>query len=126
MTRKKKKDNHKDEGTLFIRYDKNTLCGKVVEQLKDTYKQPKHGRSINSVVLNLIFLSEIVEPFNLYEFNLEQLSHVYYESLRLFSDKTNQAKLKIDSINSHMARQKYKQATALAVEDSKSNPLVKG
>ena len=123
MTLKKKIDN-KDEGILYIRYDKNTLCGKVVEQLKETYKQPRHGKSINSVVLNLIFLSEIVEPFNLYELNLDQLSHVYYESLRLFSDKTNQARFKIDSLNSHMVRKKYQEGSILAVEDSKSNPLV--
>lgn len=123
MSIKKKKSSaikQKDPGVLYIRYDKNTLCGQVVERLKRT-----SARKLNSEVLNLIFLSEIVEPLNWHGIDLETLNHAYYESLKLFSDKLNQANFKIGNLASHMIRQKYREAnSSLAIEDDKSNPLV--
>lgn len=119
---RKKKDSikKKDPGVLYIRYDKNTLCGQVVERLKRTSEG-----ELNRTILNLIFLSEIVEPLNWHGIDLETLNHAYYESLRLFSDKLNQANFKINNLTSHIIRQKYREAnSSLAIEDDKSNPLI--
>lgn len=117
-----KKDSNtlkkKNPGVLYIRYDKNTLCGQVIERLKRT-----SGRQLNGIVLNLIFLSELVEPLDWHGIDLETLNCAYYESLKLFSDKLNQANYKISNLGSHIIRQKYRKAnSSLVIEDNNLNP----
>lgn len=111
----------KDPGVLYIRYDKSTLCGQVIERLKRT-----SGRQLNAIVLNLIFLSELVEPLDWHGIDLETLNCAYYESLKLFSDKLNQANLKISHLTSHIIRQKYVKAnSSLAIEDKRLNSFTR-
>ena len=93
--------NQINPGVLYIRYDKNTFCGQVIEKLK---QDPNY--KLNKRILDLIFLSEIVEVFNLNDVDSSILSHVYYRSLKLFSDKLNQAKFKINSLSEQIAREK--------------------
>ncbi|MCC0175839.1 hypothetical protein I4641_02435 [Waterburya agarophytonicola K14] len=93
--------NQIDPGVLYIRYDKNTFCGQVIEKLK---QDPNY--KLNKRILDLIFLAEIVEVFNLNDVDSSILSHVYYRSLKLFSDKLNQAKFKINSLSEQIAREK--------------------
>ena len=102
--------NKKNSGVLYIRYDKNTLCGRIIERLKQN-----SGRQLNDVVLNLIFLSELVEPLDCQGIDLETLNCAYYESLKLFSDKLIQAKYKIESITSCRIRRKYQEANSYSV-----------
>ena len=93
--------NQIDPGVLYIRYDKNTFCGQVIEKLK---QDPNY--KLNKRILDLIFLAEIVEVFGLHDVDTSILSHVYYRSLKLFSDKLNQAKFKINSLSEQIAREK--------------------
>ena len=112
MKKNSKIANNKKDGVLYIRYDKNTLCGRVIERLKRT-----SGRRLNHVVLNLIFLAELVEPSDWHDIDLETLNCAYYESLKLFSNKLIQAKYKINSLASQVIRKKYQQANCFLVED---------
>ncbi|BAZ47123.1 hypothetical protein NIES4102_41690 (plasmid) [Chondrocystis sp. NIES-4102] len=97
-------ENKKEIGVLYIRYNRNTLCGKVIDRLKHT-----SGRKLNNIVLNLIFLSELVEPIDWHNIDpdLETLSSAYYRSLKLFSDKLTQAQYKIKNLTPYIIRQKY-------------------
>ena len=69
---------------MYIRYNKNTICGQLIENLKKQSPQ-----TLTRNVLRLIFLSEIVEPSNL-DIDFEILNETYYESLKLFSEKLEQ------------------------------------
>lgn len=100
----------KKKGVLYIRYDRGTLCGQVIERLKQT-----SGRQLNNVVLNLIFLSELVEPLDWHDVDLETLNRAYYESLKLFSDKSYQAQYKINNLASSVIRQKYRRVNSYSV-----------
>lgn len=103
-------NNKKNVGVLYIRYDKNTLRGRVIERLKQT-----PGRQLNDVVLNLVFLSELVEPFDWHGIDLDILNCAYYESLKLFSDKLIQARHKINSLTPYIVRQKYQEVNSYSV-----------
>ena len=104
---KKKSDvqTKKAPGVLYIRYDKNTLCGQVIEKLKE-----KSSQQLNKRVLNLIFLFEIVEPLNYLDVDLETLNEAYYKSLRLFSDKLEQTYYKLNRLTEQRTRQKNREA----------------
>ena len=105
----------KNRGVLYIRYDKDTFCGRVIEKFKRT-----SGRQLNGTVVNLIFLSELVEPQDWHDIDLKDLNCAYYESLKLFSDKLNQAHYKIDNLASQLIRQKYRKANSYqAIKDVK-------
>ena len=110
MKKDSKTVKNKKDGVLYIRYNKNTLCGRVIERLKQT-----SGRQLNDVVLNLIFLSELVEPLDWHNIDLETLNCAYYESLKLFSAKLIQAKYRINSLTSQVIRQKYRQVDSYSV-----------
>ena len=103
-------NNKKNVGVLYIRYDKNTLCGQVIERLKQT-----PGRQLNDVVLNLVFLSELVEPLDWHGIDLDTLNCAYYESLKLFSDKLIQARYKINNLSPYIVRQKYQEVSSYSV-----------
>ena len=76
-----------------------TTNGSFCQQCRMSYK-------LNKRILDLIFLAEIVEVFGLHDVDTSILSHVYYRSLKLFSDKLNQAKFKINSLSEQIAREK--------------------
>lgn len=119
----KKKNNSdiqdKDPGVLFIRYDKNTFCGQIIEKLKQ-----ESSYKLNRRVLKLIFLSEIVEPLNFLNVDLDILSEAYYESLKLFSDKFEQANYKITRLTAQITRQRNREAVSpLRGETEATNTL---
>jgi hypothetical protein len=72
----------KERGVLFIRYDKDSFRGQIIERIKQ--ESPKY--KLNEKVLDLIFLSEIVELITMQDVDLD----IYYESLRLFQSKIEQ------------------------------------
>ena len=118
MKKNLKSVKERKDGVLYIRYNKDTLSGLVIERLKKT-----SGRRLNDVVLNLIVLSELVEPLDWYNIDIEVLNYAYYESLKLFSDKLNQAKHKINNLSSYIIRQKYQKLNSFSIlEDTEYLP----
>lgn len=109
----------KAPGVLYIRYDKNTFCGQIIEKLKE-----KSSQQLNKRVLNLIFLFEIVEPLNYLDVDLETLNEAYYKSLRLFSDKLEQTYYKLNRLTEQRTRQKNREAISpLTGETEAKNSL---
>lgn len=92
-----------DSGILYVRYDKSTVCGQMIENLKQ-----QCGYGLNKQILNLIFLSEIVERADLDDINLELLNRAFYQSQRLFSEKLKLAELQINNLTIQINRQKLK------------------
>lgn len=96
--------NKKQSGVLYLRYDKSTFGGQIIERLKQ-----KSNYKLNKRILNLIFLSEIVELLNLHDVDREILGRVYYQSLKLFSDKLELTNHKIKSLTEETAIQKNRE-----------------
>lgn len=106
MTKNRKQSDEpkkQDCGVLYIRYDKASVCGHLIENLKRS-----NGYGLNKQILNLIFLSEIVELLNIEieGVDLETLNHAFYQSQRLFSDKLNRAEFHINNLTLQINRQK--------------------
>lgn len=103
--------NKKDEGVLYIRYDKNTFGGQVIEKLKKDFKyglnENKHG--LSGKIIELILLSEIVELSKVEGIDLETFNHICYKSLKFFSEKLNQTKYRIDYLTTQIVFQKNHQ-----------------
>lgn len=95
---------YQDPGVLYIRYDKNTFCGQIIEKRK-----AKSSRKLNGEILKLIFLSEVVEPLNFLNVDLRVLNDAYYQSLRLFTDKLNQTHHKLNKLNKEILEQKIEE-----------------
>jgi hypothetical protein len=96
----------KNQGVLYIRYDRNSLSGKVIDRLKE---RPKKNYKLNQQIIDLIFLSEVVEIFNLSDLEQierEDLNKVFYQSLNLFSTKVELSKSKIQKLTAQIISQK--------------------
>jgi hypothetical protein len=91
----------KDRGVLFIRYDKDSYRGQIIERIKQ--ESPKY--KLNEKVLDLIFLSEIVELISLNDIDLD----IYYESLRLFQSKIEQTNYMIRHHTQQITHQKNRE-----------------
>ncbi|MEL6931081.1 MAG: hypothetical protein AAFO95_21035, partial [Cyanobacteria bacterium J06600_6] len=89
-------------------YDKNTFCGQIIERRKEG-----SSRKLSGEILRLIFLSEIVEPINLLNADLDVLKESYYQSLKLFSDKLSQAQYQLENLNKESTRQKNRKSESL-------------
>lgn len=94
MREKKRNVQNSDKGVLYIRYDKNTFAGKVIEEFKE--KSP--GFTLNRRLLNLIFLIEVIDFSNNVNINLSDLNNAYYESLKFLTEKKERASSQIEEI----------------------------
>ncbi|MGL5938841.1 MAG: hypothetical protein ACRC2S_00410 [Waterburya sp.] len=95
--------NKKNQGVLYIRYDRDSLSGIVIERLKE---QPNNNYKLNKQIVDLIFLSEVVEISNLNNIDKENLNQIYYQSLNLFSTKVEQSKYRIKKLTDQIIFQK--------------------
>lgn len=87
----------KQPGVLYVRYDKNSPCGQLIERLKRDNKY-----NLNQKILELLFLTEIPEALqNLDDtlvFNLEEYSDKCYESLKFLTRKLALVRYQIDAL----------------------------
>lgn len=81
-------------GVLYVRYDKNSPSGRLIEELKEDYKY-----SFNKKILELLFTTEIVEKIDINsEIGLEEQNRYCYDSLKFFSRKLELAKHHIQQL----------------------------
>lgn len=73
----------KKNGVLYVRYSKDSSYGRLIEELKKD-----HRYCLNTKILQLLFLSEIVEKIDPdAEIGVELQNEYCYESLKFFSRK---------------------------------------
>lgn len=117
--------NKKDEGVLYIRYDRNTFGGQVIEKLKKDSKlglnENKHG--LSRKIIELILLSEIVELSQIEGIDLETFNRICYKSLKFFSEKLNQTKYRIDYPQTVFQGNHQLDVSLIPLKSNKTNDL---
>jgi hypothetical protein len=99
----------KQPGVLYVRYDKNSPCGRLIERLKRDNKY-----NLNQKILDLLFLTEIPEAVQNKEdtltFDLDEYSDKCYEALKFFTRKLALVKYQIDALTARsVANYTYQQ-----------------
>jgi hypothetical protein len=107
-------NQQKDTGVLYLRYEKASLCGVVIENLKQDSNLKKQ---LNERMLRLIYLAEVIEIYNFSEeIDPKILNDTYYEALQLFLDKLNRVRYQINTLSSQVYHQGYRDANLIGVQ----------
>ena len=103
---------NRDPGILYGRYDKNTVCGQLIENLKR-----KCGYGLNKQILNLIFLSEVVERFDWDGVNPEVLDRTFDQSRRLFAGKLKLAEVQLNNLSAGKTLERQEENLPLTIDN---------
>lgn len=98
----------KERGVLYVRYNKNSPSGKLIEELKQEYRY-----TLNQKILKLLFTTEIVERIDTdSEIGLERQNQYCYESLKFFSRKLELVKHHIQQLTIKSVEEESKNASS--------------